>query len=145
MKVVLLKDVKGTGKAGEIKDISDGYAMNFLLPKKLARPAAESDLNRKYKASHLEKKQSKKHEENKKIFKQVNNYTLNLTAKADEQNHIFGSVNAKTLQLELKARGFQIPAEAFDFEPIKTLGYHEVKLRLGDAGQATIKLVITRE
>lgn len=145
MQVVLLKDVKGTGKAGEIKEVSDGYAMNYLLPNRLVRSAKASDLNRKNKKSNLEKKQSKKHEEFKKLFKQLHNFQLNLTAKADGQNHLFGSINQKILLQELRKLGYEVPPASAEFEPIKTLGYHEIKMKMGDVGVATLKLLITKE
>ncbi len=145
MKVVLLKDVKGSGKAGEIKEVSDGYAVNYLLPNKLARAAQSSDLNRKDKKSFAEKKISKKREELKKIYKQLQNFQLHLKAKADEQNHLFGSINPKTLQKELQEKGIEVPAGVLNFEPIKQLGYHEVVVDFGDIGKAKIKITITKE
>lgn len=145
MKVVFIKDVKGAGLAGQIKEVSDGYAANFLLPNKLARQAMESDLNRKENKSFSQKKIDKKREEMKKQIKRLDGLQLEIKAKADEQNHLFGSFSANTLMKELKNKDIEINQDMLKFEPIKQLGFHEIKLDFGGLGNAKVKLTITRE
>lgn len=145
MKVVFIKDVKGAGLAGQIKEVSDGYAGNFLLPNKLARQALSSDLNRKENKSFSQKKIDKKREEMKKQIKRLDGLQLEIRAKADEQNHLFGSFSANTLMKELKNKEIEINQDMLKFEPIKQLGFHEIKLDFGGLGSAKVRLTIIRE
>ena len=142
MKVYLLKDVKGLGQEGQVKEVNEGYAFNFLLPNKQARTANASDLSRKENKSVREKKQSKEISQYKDLYKKLNNYSITLSAKADDKNHLYGSITPKLMSGELRKKGIEINPSLFAFEPIKYLGYHEVPLSFPNVGIAKIKLTI---
>lgn len=145
MKVVLLQNVPGTGQAGEIKEVSTGHALNFLFPKKLARVAKESDLMRKHKVSHLEKKLSQRNQEYKKLKKELDGLRCSLSAKADEAGQLFGSVSANDIIKLLKKKGIELNPKLLRFDPIKHLGEHLITVDFKDIGSAKIKVTITPE
>ena len=113
MKVILQKDVKGTGKAGEIANVSDGYARNFLLPKGLAIPADANSIN-----AALVKKGADKHrldmqrQRAKELADEMSGLTVKVYAKAGENGKLFGSITSKDIAEALeKQEGMKIDAK----------------------------------
>lgn len=103
MKVILLKDVKGTGKKGEMKEVSDGYARNFLLPKKMAIVAdntAVKELNEKNKAA--ENKAQKEYEAAVELGKKMEEMNIVMYSKAGDGGRLFGSITSKDIAEQLK-------------------------------------------
>ena len=103
MKVILLKDVKGTGKKGEVKEVSDGYAKNFLLPKKIAVVADNTnvkELNEKNKAK--ENKAQKEYEAAVELGKKMEDMAVTIYSKAGDGGRLFGSITSKDIEEELK-------------------------------------------
>jgi large subunit ribosomal protein L9 len=147
MKVIFLKTIANVGQSGEIKNVADGYARNFLLPRNLAKIVTDKVLKEmeSLKANKAKKKarQAKQYQE---IAKKVNNLKLIVQAKADEKKTLFGSINAAKIASELQKRGYNIEVKVIKLEqPIKSLGYYDVALDFGAGVVAKIGLTVTRE
>lgn len=132
MKVVLLKDVKGTGKKGEIKEVSDGYAKNFLLKTgaaKVADNSAISENKNKQVASAFHKQQELNAA--KALQKELNGKEIALSIKCGENGKAFGSVTGKEIAEALEKLGYQIDKKKVELkEPIKALGDYQVSIRI---------------
>ena len=148
MKVILLDNIKGVGKKDEIINASDGYARNYLLPKKLAVEAnAEnmSKLNNKKEANNYKKDLEKQAaEETAKKFKGI---LLKIKAKAGENGKIFGGITAKEISENLKSQ-YKIDVDKKKVElkePIKTLGAFQVNVRLYEGIVGILKVQVLSE
>ncbi|NLH01434.1 MAG: 50S ribosomal protein L9 [Clostridiales bacterium] len=148
MKVIFLTDVRGQGKKDEIKEVSDGYARNYLLPRKLAVEATSDALNaiklkEKAKAAQIEKEKAQAMENAKKLESLV----VKIPAKAGAGGRLFGSVTSKEISdALLKQYGISIDKkEIVQSEPIKNFGSYSVKCRLGHEISGTINVVVTEE
>ncbi|MCL2222412.1 MAG: 50S ribosomal protein L9 [Oscillospiraceae bacterium] len=135
MKVILQEDVKGKGKKGELVNVSDGYARNFLFPKKLAAPANPENIA-KMKAD--EKAKQKKLEEDKakaqEIATKLGDVLVKITARSGgDGGKLFGSITSKEISEELKEQhGIEIEKNKIVQEdPIKSFGSYEIKCKLG--------------
>ena len=147
MKVILLERVKKVGEKLDVKNVSDGYAMNFLLPKKLAVEASEANLKRflKQKEKVTEDKQ-KELEIQKQAIKKINNQEIHLKVKVGDKDQLFESINDKKISEKLKELGFDVNKEDIKLEhPIKDLGIHEVEIDFGNNLKAIIKIKIEKE
>lgn len=134
MKVIFLEDVKGKGKKGELKDVSDGYARNFLLPKKLAKEATTDNLNtfklqEKAKAAQIAREKAEAQENAKKL----ENMQVKVAAKAGANGRLFGAVTSKEISEALaKQHGMNIEKNKIVLsEPIKSYGAFDVKCKFG--------------
>ena len=148
MKVILLDNIKGVGKKDEVINASDGYARNFLFPKKLAVEAnAEnmSKLNNKKEANNYRKDLEK--QEAQEIAKKLKGILLKMRVKAGENGKIFGGVTAKEISENLKAQyNMEIDKKKVDLkEPIKTLGSFQVNIKLYEGVVGTLKLEVISE
>lgn len=147
MKVILVKDVKNVGKAGEIANVSDGYGRNYLLPRGLAIEATESNLkalDEKKKAE--EKKRKQELDEAKEMAKKLSNLNLVLKVKAGENGKLFGSVTSKDVEEALKEKGFYIDKKKISFdEAVKTTGTYYVDVRLYQGVTAKVKVDVVPE
>ncbi|ADL70171.1 ribosomal protein L9 [Thermoanaerobacterium thermosaccharolyticum DSM 571] len=147
MKVILQKDVKGIGKAGDIVNVSDGYGRNYLIPRGLAIDATESNiniLNEKKKA--LEKKRQKEVEAAQEIAKKLSQETIKLKVKTGENGKLFGSITSKDIQDELNKRGYDIDKKKINLaDAIKTTGTFNVDVKLYPGIQAKIKVEVVGE
>ncbi len=136
MKVILLKDVKGVGKAGELITTSDGHAMNLLLPKKLAVQATPVELA-KYKA-HLEK-DAKETESLKALAKKLSAEPLSFVLKTGPHGEVFNSITKEDITATLKKAGYE--TTKIDLEkPLRTLGTHTAIIHLGKGIEAKITI-----
>jgi large subunit ribosomal protein L9 len=147
MKVIFIKNVNGLGAVGDIKEVKDGYVRNFLLPKNFVKIADEKTIKEiaiMQASKEITKvKISKKYQE---TARKINNLKLIIKAKADQKNKLFGSVNAVKIVAELKNHNYDVDSKFIKIdEPIKTLGYHEVKLDFGNGVNAKLGLTVTRE
>lgn len=134
MKVILQQDVKGKGKKGQMVEVSEGYARNFLLPRKLAIPAtadAINTMNLKEKARRAEEARMKA--EALEVVEQLKNSPVKLTAKAGTGGRLFGAVTSKEISEGLKEQyGIDIPKQKLVLEePIKAFGGYQVKAKMG--------------
>ncbi|WKV07581.1 50S ribosomal protein L9 [Thermoanaerobacterium sp. CMT5567-10] len=147
MKVILQKDVKGIGKAGDIVNVSDGYGRNYLLPRGLAIDATKSNinvLNEKKKAE--EKKRQKEVEAAQEIAKKLSQETIKLKVKTGENGKLFGSITSKDIQDELNKRGYNIDKKKINLaDAIKTTGTFNVDVKLYPGIQAKIKVEVVGE
>ena len=134
MKVILQQDVKGQGKKGEMKEVSDGYARNYLLPRKLAIPAtadAINTMNLKEKARRAEEAANRQAAVE--MGGKLKNVTVKLTAKGGKEGKLFGAITSKEIS-EALANQFQldVPKQKIVLdEPIKTTGVYTVRCKLG--------------
>lgn len=146
MKVILLQDVKGTGKKGELKEVSDGYARNFLLPKNLAKKAtaqAMSELKNaeESKAFKIEEDKKKANAEKAKL----EGKSINIKAKAGQGGRLFGSVTAKEISAELKKQfGINIDKRKISLDvDIKAFGTYNAEVKLYTGIVAKVKVVVS--
>jgi len=148
MKVILQQDVKGQGKKGQMVEVSEGYARNFLLPKKLAIAAtadAINTMNLKEKARKAEEARLKAEAEE--ISKKLKDITVKLTAKAGNGGRLFGAVTTKEISDGLKKQfSIDIPKQKLVLEePIKAFGTYQVKAKLGFEVSGTVSVMVTEE
>ncbi|MDI2586430.1 50S ribosomal protein L9 [Psychrobacillus sp. NEAU-3TGS] len=148
MKVVFLKDVKGKGKKGEIKNVADGYAHNFLLKNKLAveaNTAAISALEGQKKKS--EKEAAEELAEAKKLKEVLEQLTVELKAKSGSDGRLFGSVTTKQIAAQLeKSHGIKLDKRKMELDDaIRALGYTNVPVKLHHEVVATLKVHVTEE
>ena len=133
MKVILLQDVKGQGKKNDMVNVSDGYARNFLLPRKLAMEATTDALNAKKNADDAKARRVEMEKAEAVAMKEdLVNKPVKIFAKAGTAGRLFGSVTTKEISDALKAQhGIDIPKAKLVMEdPIKTFGTFEVKAKL---------------
>ncbi|HHX16957.1 MAG TPA: 50S ribosomal protein L9 [Mollicutes bacterium] len=147
MKVIFIKDVKGKGKEGDIKEVSDGYATNYLIKNKLAVPVTNTSVNRlnnEIKEKEIkEKKEIKRCEE---IKKELGKKTLVFKVKTSDQNKIFGSISSKQIILELGKMGYDIDKKSIILEsPISSLGFHTVRVELHKKVHLDLKIEVVKE
>ena len=148
MKVILLQDVKAQGKKGQMITVSDGYARNFLLPRKLAIAAttdAINTLNLKEKARKAEEARQKAEAEA--ISAKLKDCPVKLTAKAGNGGKLFGAVTTKEISEGLaKQYGMNIPKQKLVLEdPIKSFGTYQVKAKLGFEISGTVTVSVAEE
>ena len=148
MKVILQQDVKGQGKKGQMVNVSDGYARNFLFPKKLAVEATADNVNtmklqEKAKAAKLAEEKAQAQA----IAEQLKEITVRIVAKGGNGGRLFGAVTTKEVSDALKAQsGIEISkAKLVLDEPIKSFGGYELKAKLGHDVNAVVKVVVAEE
>ena len=147
MEVILREDIESLGSRGQVVKVAPGYARNFLLPKRLAVPATDS--NRKIveqeKQAHL-RKEAKLAGEAQELAKLVGAVTIEIRRKAGENDQLFGSVTAGDIADALAAQKYSIERRKIQLdEPIRTLGEHKVAIRLHREVTAEITVNVTRE
>lgn len=148
MKVILLDNIKGVGKKDEIINASDGYARNFLFPKKLAVEANAENLNKlKAKQNSANFKREQEKEEAEKIAKKLTSIVLKIKVKAGENGKIFGGVTAKEIADNLKQQyDINIDKKKIDLkENIKVLGVRKVSIKLFEGVIGELKVDVISE
>ncbi|CDD27337.1 50S ribosomal protein L9 [Clostridium sp. CAG:452] len=148
MKVILLQDIKNVGKKDEIINANDGYARNFLFPKKLALEATKDNLLKlQAKKDSQAHKKSLEIEEFKKQAEKINNITLDLKVKAGENGKIFGGITAKEISQELKNKqNMDIDKKKIVLkETIKNIGRFSVDIKFGEGINAKLTVDIQPE
>ncbi|MBS7530503.1 50S ribosomal protein L9 [Hazenella sp. IB182353] len=148
MKVILQQDVKGTGKKGEIKEVAEGYARNFLFPRKLATPATEGNLNtlNEQKKAH-DRRKSEELTTAKELAQKIEDLTITLSTKAGEGGRVFGSITSKQIVSTLK-NNYQLQIDKKQVqlkEPIRTLGVTKVPIKLHPKVTATLSVQVIAE
>lgn len=147
MRVLLLKDVKGLGKMGELKEVSGGYATNYLFPNKLAQPATEGSvkLAEQIKVA-AERRIEKKRGESKALAAKFEGQTIVLKARSGEGDRLYGSITAQDVADALsKSSGMTIDKRSVEMEhPIKSVGRHDISLRVGGGLTAAITVIVER-
>ena len=142
MKVVLLQDVKALGKKGDVVEVSEGYARNFLLTKKYAVEATPANLNTlKLQKANADKIAAEQLAEAKDIAAKLENVSVTVAIKAGENGKTFGSVSSKEIAQELEKQGLEVDKKKIVLpDPIKEFGKYEVKVKLHKDVQANVKV-----
>jgi large subunit ribosomal protein L9 len=147
MEVILREDVEKVGSRGSLVKVADGYARNFLLPKRLAVPATEA--NKKIVEQEREayvRREAKVKGDAESLAQLMQNVTVTLRHRVGENNHLFGSVTAKDIADALEAQKFHIERRKIQLdEPIRTVGEHKVPLRLYRDVSVDINVVVEPE
>ncbi len=148
MKVIFLKDVKGKGKKGEVKNVADGYAHNFLLKKGLAIEANNASISKLDAQKKKEEKLAEEElEEAKQLKEKLEGLTVEMKAKAGDGGRLFGSITSKQIAETLK-KSFSIKVDKRKIEmndAIRALGYSNVPIKLHSDVSATLKVHVTEE
>ena len=145
MKVILQQDVKGQGKKGQLVDVSDGYARNFLLPKKLAVIATAENVNTMKQQEKARKaQQAAEKAEAEALSKKLESLTVKVAAKAGEGGRLFGAVTAKEISECLaQQHGLNIAKTKLVLdEPIKACGGYKIKAKLGYEIVGTVNVMV---
>lgn len=147
MKIILLQDVKGQGKKGEVLDVNEGYARNFLIKKGLAEVATAAKLNdisMKKSAADFHKAEEVK--ATKELAKEINGKSFTVKIKAGQNGKVFGSVTSANVSDSLAAAGYQVDKKKVVLaQPIKNTGTYEVELKLMEGISAKIKVTVEAE
>ncbi len=146
MIVILLKDVKGTGKTGDVVNVSDGYARNFLLPRGLAQKGTEGNIRSIEKAKELqEEKFNKEQEEAQALADKLAELEVNIVSKSGEGGRLFGSITSNDIAEALKDQHkIEIDKKKIVLEsPIKQMGDFQVKIKLYYEVVGTLKVKVT--
>ena len=145
MRVILKAEVRGLGRTGEIKDVADGYARNYLLPKGLAIEATGGELKQLAQERQSEKtKKDRAHQDAEELAKRLDDVTLVFKLKAGEQGKTFGSVTAKEVADALKkeTKADIDKTKILLHEPLRSLGVHRVEVRLLSDVRANVTVAI---
>ena len=148
MKVILQQDVKGQGKPGQLVNVSDGYARNFLLPKKLAVPANADNMNKMIMQDKAKKAQMEAEKaEAQATAEKLKELMVKIPAKAGAGGRLFGAVTSKEISEALQAQfGLNIAkSKIVQDEPIKSFGTYQLKCKLGYEITGTVNVVVTEE
>ena len=147
MKVILQKDIPNLGDAGDIKEVPDGYARNFLLPKNFVLVASEgSRRGMEHQKRLIKIKKDKRKKESEKLSDAISAVEIKVTALVGEEDKLFGSVTSMDIVKELKERGFNIDKRKVLLEnPIRQLGEFSVPIKLDEGLTASIKVIVEKE
>ncbi len=148
MKVIFIRDVAGIGRTGQIKEVADGYARNYLLPKGLAKPATEGVLRQAEEENSLaERRQQRELAAAQVLAEQLNNVTLRFRAKVGEQDILFGTITSTDIAAEIQSKlGLEIDRRKIDVgEPIRRPGIYSVPIHLLGDLEPRINVVVERE
>lgn len=146
MKVIFLKDVKGQGKKDEIKEVADGYGMNFLVKKGFAVPATTTNVNKRNRSlSEAALEESLLIKEMKDVKKELESKTIHFKVKTGEQDRMFGQISTKQIKKELDDLGYSIDKTKIMLDhPIMSLGIHQVQVELHKEVIATLKIKVEK-
>jgi large subunit ribosomal protein L9 len=147
MEVILREDVEKVGSRGSLVKVADGYARNFLLPKRLAVPA--TDANKKIVEQERDaylRREAKVKGDAEGLAKLMENVTVTIRHRVGENNHLFGSVTAKDIAEALEAQKFHIERRKIQLdEPIRTVGEHKVPVRLYRDVTVEVNVIVEAE
>lgn len=148
MKVILLKDVKGTGKKGEVKEVAEGYARNYLIPQKLAVAATQGNMNAlKDQKRREERRKEEERKEAKALAEKLNNMKVTFPMKLGKEGRTFGSITSKQISDTLKKK-HQMNVDKRKIQlnqPIRSLGVTKVPVKLHPEVTATLVVQVVEE
>jgi large subunit ribosomal protein L9 len=147
MKIVLVKDVKNLGKKNEIKEVSNGYARNFLIKQGLAKKATDSEMQIANKRKEVELKNKENEiKEERELLKKVLEAEIVIEVKIGKKEELFESVSSQKIFEKLNEKGFDIKKDQVIIEnPIKKLGEHDVSIKLKHTEEVKIKIKVIKE
>lgn len=144
MKIILLKDVPNTGKKNDIKEVSPGFARNFLIPKKLAVVADNDSLKKLELKKKVESENATKElKEVEAIVSKIDGQEVEINVKTGKEGQLFESINKQKISEHLKEMGYNIDKEDVILEaPIKEIGEFPIKLKFGHNLEAEVRIII---
>ena len=147
MKVILLKDVKSVGKKGDVVNAADGYARNFLFPRKLAEEATDSNMHILNKKNETErKKKTAEIEEAQKLANELKDKVVKIIGKAGENGKLFGAITSKDIAVALnKQYNLDIDKKKIVTDTIKLLGTYEVEVKIYPEISTKIKVLVCEQ
>jgi large subunit ribosomal protein L9 len=147
MEIILQEDIEKLGTRGQVVTVKEGYARNYLLPRKLAIPANASNMKRLEKMrAAFAKKEATERESAQQQAAQLATVTLKLSRKAGENDQLFGSVTSGDIADALKAQGYEIDKRKIQLnDPVKLVGEYPITLKLYRDVTATVNLTVERE
>jgi large subunit ribosomal protein L9 len=147
MQIILQEDVEKLGTRGQVVEVAEGYARNFLLPHKLALEASAGNMKRLEKMrAAFAKKEAVEKADAQKLAELLAGISLELARKAGENDQLFGSVTSADISEALAAKGFTIDKKKVALaEPIKVIGEYEVPLKLHREVSTTVKLAVKKD
>ena len=147
MEIILMEDVPSVGKEGEVVRVSDGYARNYLLPRKKAVMATATSLKTLEHARHLsQNKEDKLEHEAQELVKKIEEISCTVAKPAGEEGKLFGAVTSADIEQALREQGISVDRKKIVLEePIKNLGVYTVSLKLHPTVVAPLKLWVVKE
>ncbi|RKD68103.1 MULTISPECIES: 50S ribosomal protein L9 [Sinobaca] len=147
MKVILNEDVKGKGKKGEVANVSEGYARNYLFPNKLAVEANTGNMKNLQAKQQSDDKKSEQELEEAKAFKEkIESKKIDIKAKSGEGGKLFGAVSSKQIVQRLKEMDLKVDKKKIELdEPIRTLGVTKVPVKVHPKVTATMNVHVVEE
>lgn len=148
MKVVLLRDVPNLGRAGEVKEVADGYARNYLIPKGLATPATEGLIRHTVETRRAaEQRRIRQLNTAQEIAARLQGAAVTIRARAGQGDRLYGAItNQQIAEAIAQQLGVEVDRRRIELEaPIRTLGTHPVRVRLGPEISAQVQVVVERE
>ena len=146
MRVIFLKDVKGQGKKGEIKEVKDGYAQNFLIAKGFAEKLTEQSLGKyQREKKHEAEVDQEMRQQAVQLKNKLKDVKVSFKVKTGAGDKVFGSVSAKQIKDELEKQGYKIDKKQIDLDhALSSLGFHDVKINLYKEVYAKIKVQLEK-
>jgi len=147
MKVIILEDIKKLGRKYEIKEVKDGYAKNFLIPRKMAKPATSkaiqwAETQKELRKQKLEQELQKLQE----IASKMDGFEIMFPVKVGEKGELFQSINAQKIAEKLKESGFKIKKDQVELkDPIKDIGEFPVKIKFEHNLETEIRVIVNKE
>lgn len=147
MKVIFLKDVKGQGKKGEVKDLSEGYVRNFLLPKGLVAAASEGNVKQlEHQKQSETKRKDKEKADAQELAAKLGEMIVVIKSKAGEGGRLFGSITSKQIAEELEKKGIHLDKRKIEMnDAIRSLGTMTVKVKLYPEVTAELRVQVSEE
>jgi large subunit ribosomal protein L9 len=147
MKVILRQDFENLGKVGDVVDVKDGYARNFLIPKKIAYAATEGNVRalEEEKKQHVHREKKELHQAQR-LSAEIEKLSITIPMKVGEDDKLFGSVTSQMIADALKEKGHTIDKRIIELEePIKALGIYTINLSLFSGVTGKLKVWVVRE
>jgi large subunit ribosomal protein L9 len=144
MKVILSQDIKGLGKKGDLKEVAEGYARNYLLPRRLAVEATAANVRQQEELiQRRADKLARERADAEALRHKLEGLKIEISARAGEGGRLFGSVTAGDIAMALQSRGVGVDKRKIELtEPIKTLGLFHVKVRLQAEVSAALEILV---
>jgi large subunit ribosomal protein L9 len=139
MQVIFLQDVSGVARRGDVKEVKDGYARNYLLPRKLAEPATEGRL-KSLQAQHQaqERKRTRLMDQARQMAESLRTVRVDIKARVGDSGRLFGAVTSQDVANALGEMGFSVDRKSLRMDALKTLGDHEVPVHLHEGVTVTL-------
>jgi large subunit ribosomal protein L9 len=147
MKIILKEDLKDLGKCGEVIQVKDGYARNYLFPKNLAIPATKGNLRSINEVTHQKKiRDDKKIKGDEKLKADLEKISITAEVRVGEEDRVFGSVTSQDIAGLLKEKGFEVDKRKIELdEPIKALGVYTIPVKIHGELVANLKLWVVKK